>query len=65
MKEKIKIILYFIGKNWFKIGLLIAVFWFLFVLTNGIEVNYSGKIDHSGWIENESPWPNLLPKINF
>jgi len=49
MKEKIKKILTFIKENWFKLAILVAIFWFILLLQTGIEIH------HSGWIENESP----------
>lgn len=57
-------------ENWFKLALLIAIFWFLWLLQNGIEIIRGGtkgsiEINHSGWIENEyNPFPGL-PRLGF
>lgn len=53
----------FLTQNWFKLALLVTIFWFLLILRNGIEINYKGEIDHSGWIENERPGLFGLPKL--
>lgn len=58
MKEKI---INWLKENWFKLAVLIAIFWFLLLLQNGIDV-YKGRgsfdidIDHRGYIENENPF---------
>jgi hypothetical protein len=49
MKESVKKIFQFISRNWFKITILILIFWFISIIQDGIEVN------HRGYIENKSP----------
>ena len=61
MKNITKQLFKFVKENWFKIALLIAIFWFLCTLNSGININI--EIDHTGWIENESPWPAGLPRL--
>ena len=52
-----KKLLNFIKNNWFKLALLIAIFWFFLMLQNGIEIDID--IDHSGYIKDSFGLPGL------
>ncbi|OHA46635.1 MAG: hypothetical protein A3A80_02105 [Candidatus Terrybacteria bacterium RIFCSPLOWO2_01_FULL_44_24] len=51
-----KKIVNFAKENWFKIALLIAIFWFLLILQDGIEIY------HRGWIEQRGA---ILPSLRL
>ena len=58
-----------IKENWLKLALLVVIFWFIWILQNGIEIeiNHKGTIDfdldHSGYIEDEYSLAPGLPKL--
>ncbi len=53
MKQKVKSVLNFVLNNWFKLILLVLVFWFLTILQDEVVIRHKGYIDldHDGYID--------------